>query len=72
MKEVVLQIVSIITLKKLESIHIILYLWKKILAFHNVIKLIKSVVNKNKMNTTIIYFYKKGRIKINTLHNIFK
>ena len=29
---------------------------EKILIFHNVIMLIKSVVNKNKKNTTIIYF----------------
>ena len=29
---------------------------EKILIFHNVIMLIKAVVNKNKKNTTIIYF----------------
>ena len=29
---------------------------EKIFTFHNVIIPIKSVVNKNKMNTTVIYF----------------
>ena len=53
MKKVVLQIVLIIILQQSELIHIILYLLKKILAFHNFIKLIKSVVNKNENN----YYY---------------
>ena len=44
---------------------------EKILTFH-VITIIKSVVNKNKTNTTIIYFLKKVRIKINLIQDIFK
>ena len=44
-KKVVLQIVLIIILERLELIYIILYQLKKILTFHNVIILIKSVVN---------------------------
>ena len=44
---------------------------KKILTFHNVIILIKSVVNENKNH----YYYNvflKVHIKINPMHNIFK
>ena len=44
-KKVVLQIVLIIILERLELIYIILYQLKKKLTFHNVIILIKSVVN---------------------------
>ena len=46
-KKVVLQILLAIILEKSELIHIILYLLKKTLAFHDVIILIKSVVNEN-------------------------
>ena len=53
MKKVVLQIVLVIILQESELIHIILYLQKKTLNFHNVIILIKSVVNKNKND----YYY---------------
>ena len=53
----VLQIVLIIILEKSEIIHIILYLLKTILTFHNVITHIKSVVNNNKIEYYyIIYF----------------
>ena len=45
---------------------------EKILTFHNVIILIKPVVNKNKKTTTVIYFQKKVCMKINPIHNIFK
>ena len=45
-KKVVLEIVLVIILERSELIHIILL--NKILAFHNVIILIKSVVNYNK------------------------
>ena len=44
---------------------------EKILAFHNVIILIKSVINKNK-NKYFYSFQKKARIKINLIHNIFE
>ena len=43
----ILQIVLIIILQESGLVHIILYLLKKILTFHNVLILIKSVVNKN-------------------------
>ena len=46
-KKVVLQILLAIILEESELIHIILYLLKKKLAFHDVIILIKSVVNEN-------------------------
>ena len=46
----------IITLQELELIHIILYLQKKTSSFHDVIILIKSVVNKIKTTTTLIHF----------------
>ena len=52
-KKVVLQIVLIIILEGSELIHIILYLFKKKLTFHNVIILIKLFVNKNEN----IYYY---------------
>ena len=45
---------------------------EKILTFHNVIILIKPVVNKNKKTTTVIYFQKKVCMKINPIHNTFK
>ena len=62
MKEVVLQIVLIIILEISELIHIILYLLK-ILTFHNVIMLIKSVVNKNKNKYYYNIFLEKGSYK---------
>ena len=46
-KKVVLQILLAIILEESELIHIILYLLKKNLAFHDVIILIKSVVHEN-------------------------
>ena len=46
-KKLLLQIVLIIILEGSEFTRIILYLFKKILTFHNVIILIQSVVNKN-------------------------
>ena len=46
-KKLLLQIVLIIILEGSEFTHIILYPFKKILTFHNVIILIQSVVNKN-------------------------
>ena len=46
-KKVVLQILLAIILEESELSHIILYLLKKKLAFHDVIILIKSVVNEN-------------------------
>ena len=46
---------------------------EKILTFHDVIILIKSVVIRIKIATTIIYFLEKEiRIKINPIENIFK
>ena len=45
--------------------------WKT-LTFHNVITLIKSVVDKNGKTTTIRYFLKKVHIKINPIRNTFK
>ena len=47
-KKVVLQIVLITVLGRSELIHIIPYLLKKMFNFHNVLILIKSVLNKNK------------------------
>ena len=62
MKEVVLQIVLIIILEISKLIHIILYLLK-ILTFHNVIMLIKSVVNKNKNKYYYNIFLEKDSYK---------
>ena len=45
---------------------------KKILTFHNVIILIKPVVNKNKNEYCYNFFLKKVHIKVNQIHNIFK
>lgn len=50
-----------IIMQKLKLIHSILYLRKK-KTFHNVITLIKSIVNKDKTTTTAIYFYKNIHI----------
>ena len=58
-KKVVLQIVLIITLEKSELIHIILYL----ILFHNVITLIKSVVNEDKNKCYYNMFLEKGWYK---------
>ena len=62
-KKLVLQIVLIIILEGSEFTHIILYLLKKILTFHNVIILIQSVVNKNKTKYYYNIFFKKGSYK---------
>ena len=60
-KKVVLQIALIIILETSELIQMVLYLLlKKKLTFHNVIILIKSVVNKDKNNC---YFLEKGSCK---------
>ena len=40
--------------------------------FHNVIILIKSVVVRVKVITTIVYFQKKVHTKINPIQNLFK
>ena len=58
-KKLLLQIVLIIILEGSEFTHIILYLFKKILTFHNVIILIQSVVNKNKTKYYYNIFFKK-------------
>ena len=50
MKKVVLQIVLIIILQESDLIRIILLPTEKLLNFHNVIILNKSVVNKNENN----------------------
>ena len=52
--------VLIIILQESELIHIILYLQKKALTFHNVIRLIKSIVNKNKNSVYHNIFLEKG------------
>ena len=44
----------------------------KTLTFHNVIMLIKSVVNKNEITTNMKYFQKKVYVKTNPIHNNFK
>ena len=47
---------------------------EKMLTFHNVLILIKSVVNKSKSNYYYNMFLEKGSykdIKINLIHNIF-
>ena len=68
MKKVVLQIVLIIILQESELIHIIIYLLKK-LNLHNVIILIKSVVNKDKNNCYYNKLLGKGLYKeYNTLY----
>ena len=61
-----LQIVLVITLERLELIHIILCLLKKILNFHNVIILIKSVVNKNENKYYYNIFLEKRLYKYNS------
>ena len=45
---------------------------EKILAFHNVIILIESVVYKNKNHYYNVFLEKKIRIKINPIHNNFE
>ena len=59
-KKVVLHIVLIIILQESELIHIILYLEKKALTFHNVIIFINSIVNKNENNYYHNIFLEKG------------
>ena len=63
----VLQIVLMIILERSELIHTIFYLLKKILIFHNVIILIKSVVNKNKNKYYYNIFLEKGLYIINAI-----
>ena len=58
-KKVVFQIVLIIILQESEFIHMIIYLLKKILAFHNAIILIMSVLNKNKNEYSYNIFLEK-------------
>ena len=58
-KKVVFQIVLIIILQESELIHVIIYLLKKILAFHNAIILIMSVLNKNKNEYSYNIFLEK-------------
>ena len=70
-EKVILQIASIIILKKSEFSYNSSPI-EKIFTFHNVIIPIKSVVNKNKMNTTVIYFQEKVHIKINPKRDISK
>ena len=59
-KKLLLQIVLIMILEGSEFTHIILYLFKKILTFHNVIN---QLLIRIKLSTTIIYFLKKGSYK---------
>ena len=63
----VLQILLFTFLQESELIHIFLDIEK---SFHNVITLIKPVVNKNENN--YYYFQKKFHIKINPIQNILK
>ena len=58
-KKVVFQIVLIIILQESGLIHVIIYLLKKILAFHNAIILIMSVLNKNKNEYSYNIFLEK-------------
>ena len=58
-KKVVFQIGLIIILQESELIHVIIYLLKKILAFHNAIILIMSVLNKNKNEYSYNIFLEK-------------
>ena len=58
-KKVVFQIALIIILQESELIHVIIYLLKKILAFHNAIILIMSVLNKNKNEYSYNIFLEK-------------
>ena len=67
----VLHIVLIIILHKLEQIYIILYL-EKTLTFHNVIILIKSVVNKNENNYYYNIFLEKGLYEDKSKTHFFK
>ena len=59
----VLKIILIIILERSELIHIIHYLLKKLLAFNNVIILIKSVVNENENKYYYNIFLEKGSYK---------
>ena len=45
---------------------------EKILTFYNAVKLIKSVVNKNKNKYYYNIFLEKGLYKVNPIQNIFK
>ena len=64
MKNLVLEIVLIIILQELKLIHIIYSLCTgKILTCHNVIILIKSVINKNKNGYYYNIFLEKGSYK---------
>ena len=56
----VLQIALITSFGRSELSHIIFYLFKKMLTFHNVIKLIKSVVDKNKNKYHYNKYLEKG------------
>ena len=58
-KKVVFQIGLIIILQESELIHVIIYILKKILAFHNAIILIMSVLNKNKNEYSYNIFLEK-------------
>ena len=57
-KKLVLELALIIILEGSEFTHIILYLFKKILTFHNVI-ILQSIVNKNKTKYYYNIFFKK-------------
>ena len=67
----VLKIVFIITLERLESIQIILCLLQKMLIFHKVIILIKSVVNKNENKDYYNIFLEKYLYKHNSNKQYF-
>ena len=45
---------------------------ENVLTFHNVMILLKSVVDENKNNYSYNIFIENVRIKINPIHNIFK
>ena len=59
-EKVALQIVLITILEKSELIHIIALPIEKILTFHNVIVVIKSVINRNKNECCYNIFLEKG------------
>ena len=70
-KKVVLQIVLIIFLERSKLIHIILFLLKKIWAFHDVIIVIKSVVNKNENKYYYNISLEKGSYKYKANNQYF-
>ena len=72
MKKVVLQIVLIIILQESDLIRIILLPTEKLLNFHNVIILNKSVVNKSENNYYFNIFLGKFHVNINPVHSILK